>query len=67
VAFDVNPAVAPEERDALAVALAQLLETRENPWLRAGRAEATGVDGEEDVWPPLYALSPRMTRGATRA
>lgn len=52
---------------AIASAVEQTVVTRDDAWLRAGRAEATGVEGDDDVWPPLYALSPRMTRGATRA
>jgi hypothetical protein len=68
VKLDVEPPLEP----ALAKALGSLLEgalpetaglSRDSPWRRAGLAEAVdGVEAPED-----YALSPRSTRGATRA
>ena len=66
--FDVEPPLEP----AVAKALASLLEgalpesaglSGDSPWRRTALAEAVeGVEGPED-----YALSPRSTRGATRA
>ena len=65
--IDVEPPLEP----AVAKALAPLLEgnlpesaglSGDSPWRRAGLAEA--VEGVQD---PDYALSPRSTRGATRA
>jgi len=68
--LDVVPSVPPEEEQALAEALARAgveLDGRPmvygSPWRRAGLVEATGQDDEADG----YALSPRSTRGATRA
>ena len=66
--LDAEPPLDP----AVAKALASLLEdvvpepagqSRDDPWRRAGLTEAV-----EDLEPPAdYALSPRSTRGATRA
>lgn len=65
--LEIRPTADDDGRMAIAFAVEQARVQSEAAWLRAGRAEATGVEGEDDVWPPLYALSPRMTRGATRA
>jgi len=68
VTLDAEPPLDP----AVAKALASLLEdvvpapaglSRDDPWRRAALTEAV----EEEELPADYALSPRSTRGATRA
>ena len=68
--LEVVPPLPPSEEQALTEALARagleldgLPSTYASAWRHAGLAEATGNgdDGEG------YALSPRSTRGATRA
>jgi hypothetical protein len=68
--LDVVPPVSREERAVLVDAVARaglepdgLPAAYASPWRRAGLAEATGRDDGPDA----YALSPRSTRGATRA
>ena len=68
--LEVVPPLPPSERQALTEALARAGLEPDGPppgyasaWRRAGLAEATR-DGDE---PEGYALSPRSTRGATRA
>lgn len=70
MALDVVPPVSPDEEQALAEALGRAgieldghAPGYEGAWRRAGLEEATGHGDEE----PGYALSPRSTRGATRA
>jgi hypothetical protein len=68
VKLDVAPPLEPVVAKALVTLLeGALLETtqksHDGPWRRAGLAEAIeGAEGLDD-----YALSPRSTRGATRA
>ncbi len=68
--IDVRPPLSDGERDALEAALAEAGVSADGPpeayrsaWRRAAALEA--VDGEPDA--DGYALSPRSTRGATRA
>jgi hypothetical protein len=68
--MEVRPPLPDDARDALARALAEAGESLErqsttyrSAWRRAAALEA--VDGEPDD--DGYALSPRSTRGATRA
>lgn len=68
--LDVHPPVTSEEREALARALERsgidldaAPAAYEAPWRLAGLVEATTRDDEDGG----YALSPRRTRGATRA
>ena len=68
--IDVRPPLPDDERDALARALADAGEPLEqqstayrSAWRRAAALEAVESEPDEDG----YALSPRRTRGATRA
>lgn len=68
--LEVVPPLPPTEQQALTEALARAgLEldgpppAYASPWRRVGLFEATGNGDENDG----YALSPRSTRGATRA
>ena len=68
--IDVRPPLPDDARDTLARALAEAGEALEqqpvayrSAWRRAAALES--VDGEPDE--DGYALSPRSTRGATRA
>ena len=69
--LEVAPPLPPSEQQALAEALARAGVELDGPppayasaWRRAGLVEATGNGAEQ---PEDYALSPRSTRGATRA
>jgi hypothetical protein len=65
VELDVNPPVAADVEQALQAALAEERETAhpaDSAWRRAALSEAVDRDGDDG-----YALSPRNTRGATRA
>jgi hypothetical protein len=68
VTLDAEPPLDPAVANALASVLEDVLRgpaalSRDDPWRRAGLTEAV-----EEVEPPAdYALSPRSTRGATRA
>jgi hypothetical protein len=68
--LDVHPPVAPEEGEALSRALERsgieldaAPAAYAAPWRLAGLVEATTRDDDDGG----YALSPRRTRGATRA
>jgi hypothetical protein len=70
VPIDVRPPLPDEARDALERALVEAGEALEeqpsayrSAWRRAAALEAVDVEPDEDG----YALSPRSTRGATRA
>ena len=65
--LEIRPAVDDAERAVIAAALEQKLARSEAAWARAGLAEATDADGENEGWTAPYARSPRSTRGATRA
>jgi hypothetical protein len=68
--IDVRPPLPDDVRDALVRALAEAGEALEeqpsayqSAWRRAAALESVGGEPDED----RYALSPRSTRGATRA
>jgi len=68
VELEAVPPLPEEERNALAVGIERagidldgLPSGYESPWRAVGLAEGTGSDGDG------YTLSPRSTRGATRA
>jgi hypothetical protein len=74
VRFDATPPLADSELEALHQALRQahLLpdaepEAHRAPWRQIAAREAVGNVSEDSSDDELYALSPRSTRGATRA
>ena len=65
--LEIRPPVDDAERAVIAAALGREPARSDAAWARAGLAEAADACDGDEGWSALYAVSPRSTRGATRA